>query len=71
MKRDLSKPKNPRRQCWGKVKHRSRTTANGHAMELGPDYSVYACPWCGHWHVGHSKETLVMTVHIPARPSKP
>ena len=57
---DLVPLRNMPRQCGFKVKHRDRKTALAHAKALNdPDVTVYCCPWCMHWHVGHSKDTRV------------
>ena len=54
-------------QCCGKVRYQKRYDALEVVRLSGPEMRSYNCPWCYQWHVGHSKDTLVTTAHIPAR----
>jgi hypothetical protein len=61
---DLGKAYDPRKQCWGKTKHRNRASALGHRDAAGLEFGIYYCPWCFNWHVGHNDETLVLSVKV-------
>ncbi len=46
----------PERSCYCKVRHVTRADAKGAAQRLraaGEVVSVYHCPFCDGWHVGH------------------
>lgn len=52
------------RSCGRKQRHSTRADALAHMLSLVRDtgtpvgaMSVYRCPYCGHWHVGHRKHT--------------
>lgn len=62
---DQAEPRDPRRQCFGKFRHRNRDSALAHARAAGPEFRSYCCPHCHRFHVGHSEETLVMSVKVP------
>lgn len=49
------------RECIGKQRHETKTEAANHLWSLvragtrRSAMSVYRCPHCGSWHVGHTK----------------
>lgn len=46
---------NHRTQCEGKIKHSNQTGAIIEAKKAkDSSISVYKCPHCGGWHIGHA-----------------